>query len=78
MAYWTLIYTGVEKLFSANAISVIGVFFAAAAARMFVSESLRVRQMGVIMFKIRDFMDSLDDFVARARKKQAEKISLRM
>ena len=38
--------------------------------RMFLSESLRVRQLGVVVFKARDFMDSLDGFVARASKKQ--------
>ena len=37
---------------------------------MFLSESLRVRQLGVVVFKARDFMDSLDGFVARASKKQ--------
>ena len=42
-----------------------------ALCRMFLSESLRVRQLGVVVFKARDFMDSLDGFVARASKKQA-------
>ena len=37
---------------------------------MFLSESVRVRQLGVVLFKARDFMDSLDGFVARASKKQ--------
>ena len=40
--------------------------------RMFLSESVRVRQLGVVLFKARDFMDSLDGFVARASKKQVQ------
>ena len=40
---------------------------------MFLSESVRVRQIGVVLFKARDFMDSLDGFVARASKKQVRR-----
>ena len=65
--------TSIEKVVSANAVSVAGVCLAAVAARMFLSDSVRVRQLGVVLFKARDFMDSLDGFVARASKKQVNK-----
>ena len=70
LAFWTVAYTKVTLLFRANAISILGVIFACAAARMFLSDSLKVRQLGVLMFKIRDYLDSLDGCVARARRNQ--------
>ena len=73
LAYWFMNVTSIEKVVSANAVSVMGVCLAAVAARMFLSDSVRVRQIGVVLFKARDFMDSLDGFVARARKKEVNK-----
>ena len=70
LAFWTVAYTKVAVVFSANAVSILGVAFAAAAARMFVSDSLKIRQLGVVMFKVRDYLDSLDGCVARARRNQ--------
>ena len=51
---------------SANGASACGVILAAAAGRCFLSDSLKVRQFGVLLFKARDFMDSLDGWLARA------------
>ena len=73
LAYWFMNVTSIEKVVSANAVSVAGVCLAAVAARMFLSDSVRVRQLGVVLFKARDFMDSLDGFVARASKKQVNR-----
>lgn len=70
LAFWTVTYTQVAAVLSANAVSILGVLFASAAARMFLSDSLRVRQLGVFMFKVRDYLDSLDGCVARARRNQ--------
>ncbi|TRY76889.1 hypothetical protein TCAL_09230 [Tigriopus californicus] len=70
LGFWTVEYTNIAQWISANGVSIVGVFFAACAAKMFLSDSLKVRQLGVLMFKIRDFMDSLDGTVARARRSQ--------
>ena len=40
-------------LLSPNAASLLGVAFSFAAARLFVSDSLRTRQLGVLLFKVR-------------------------
>lgn len=70
LGFWTVEYTNIAQWISANGVSVVGVLFAACAAKMFLSDSLKVRQLGVLMFKVRDFMDSLDGTVARARRSQ--------
>lgn len=70
LSYWTMAYTNIARVMSANVVSFIGVLFAAAACKMFMSESLHVRQLGVLLFKVRDYLDSLDGWVARARANQ--------
>ncbi len=52
LSYWTVTYTNVARVLSANAISVMGVFVAAVATRLMVSDALRMRQLGVVLFKV--------------------------
>lgn len=40
------------------------------AARLLVSEAVEYRRLGVLLFEIRSFLDSMDGFVARTRAKQ--------
>jgi len=68
--HWTVAFTPVALWFSANTVSFAGVVVAALAARLMASDSLRARQLGVFFFKIRDYLDSLDGWVARARSGQ--------
>ena len=70
LAYWTVTYTNVSRVMSANAVSILGVVFAAVASRFFISDSLKIRQFGVVLFKIRDYLDSLDGYVARQRRQE--------
>ena len=53
LAYLTVYYTNVATYISPNAISFIGVFVAAVAARFFVKEELKYRQFGVFLFKVK-------------------------
>ena len=52
LAYLTVYYTNVATYISPNAMSLIGVFVAAVAARFFVKEELKYRQFGVFLFKV--------------------------
>ena len=53
LAYLTVYYTNVATYISPNAMSFIGVFVAAVAARFFVKEELKYRQFGVFLFKVK-------------------------
>lgn len=68
LAHLTVNKTSIHKFLSADVVSIIGVVFALAAARLIFSESLKVQQLGVLLFKIRDYMDGLDGVVARERR----------
>ena len=72
LAYWTLAYTNIENIMSANTASIIGMFFALASAKLILSDSLRVRQLGVLLFKIRDYFDSVDGCLARSKLNQVK------
>ena len=67
-------YTSIAKWMSPNTVSIIGVIFSLAAARLVFSDSLRVRQLGVLLFKVRDYVDSLDGYVARFQRDQVQMI----
>ena len=45
-------YTAISEFISPNAVSLCGVAVAALAARFFVKEDLRYRQLGVLLFKV--------------------------
>lgn len=68
MGFWTVHYTPVSQYLSANAVSILGVFCAAIAAKCISTPNLKIRQLGVIVFKVRDYLDALDGFVARQNK----------
>ena len=74
LAHWTVYATNLAEWTSPNAISISSVFFGASAARCFMSDSLRVRQSGVFLFKVRDFLDSLDGNVARVQRRQSRMV----
>eukprot|EP00092_Neocalanus_flemingeri_P034761 GFUD01037829.1.p1 GENE.GFUD01037829.1~~GFUD01037829.1.p1 ORF type:complete len:361 (-),score=72.17 GFUD01037829.1:68-1150(-) len=67
LAYLTVYYTSISTYISPNAMSLIGVGFAALAAHFFVKEELRYRQFGVLLFMIRDYIDALDGNIYRER-----------
>jgi len=67
LAYLTVYYTNIASYISPNAMSLIGVAFAVFAARFFVKDELRYRQFGVLLFKIRDYIDGLDGSIYRER-----------
>ncbi len=68
LVHWTVTETHLAAWVTADFVSVLGVVMAFIAARLFCSDSLRVRQIGVIFFKLRDYLDSLDGRVARERR----------
>ena len=52
LAYLTVHYSKKASYMSPNAVSLIGVGFAALAAKFFVKDELRYRQFGVLLFKV--------------------------
>ncbi len=48
-------------------ILLLGLLFAIICSRLITSDTLRVRQLGVIFWQLRDVMDDLDGWVARKR-----------
>ena len=52
--------TSIAEIMSANSVSFLGMLFAALAARMFYSPSYNYHLLGVVFFKIRDFLDTVD------------------
>jgi len=65
LGYFTVSHTDIAKYFSANLVSTFGVVVAFVAAKFFMCDSLRYRQIGVLIFKVRDFIDALDGYMAR-------------
>ncbi len=45
----------------------LGLLFAIICARLITSDTLRVRQLGVVVWQMRDVMDDLDGWVDRTR-----------
>lgn len=58
-----------------NMISACHLMIAILAGRLMTSDNLLVRQMGVLAFEFRTFLDALDGMVARARNHQVKNIS---
>ena len=52
-------YTRVSDFISPNAMSLIGVAVAALSARFLAREELKYRQLGVLVFAVRDYIDAL-------------------
>ena len=52
--------TNIAEYLSANGVSFIALLSAILAARMFYSPSYKCHLLGVLLFKIRDFLDSVD------------------
>ena len=67
LAYLTVTYTRVSDFISPNAMSLIGVAVAAVSARFLAREELKVRQLGVLVFAVRDYIDALDGSIYRER-----------
>ena len=68
LAYLTVHYTRLASWFSPDAMSLLGVVVAAISARFMVQEELRYRQLGVLLFSVRDYIDALDGTIYRERK----------
>lgn len=73
LAEYAVDNSGIFDLVVPNIMSVVGVAFGLAAALLLVSNSWKVRVLGVFLFKIRDFMDEVGRAVAR---KQANDIKM--
>ena len=67
LAYLTVTYTRVPDLISPNMMSLVGVAFAAVSAWFLASEELKYRQLGVLLFAVRDYIDALDGSIFRER-----------
>ncbi len=67
LGHWTVAYTGLASHVTANAVSIAGVVLALVGCRLVASDCLRTRQLGVLFMFLRDYADSLDGWVARAR-----------
>ena len=58
LSFWTVAYTNISRVMSANAVSIMGVVCACIGGKFILSDSIRVRMLGVVFFKVRIF-DSL-------------------
>ena len=67
LAYLTVTYTRVSDFISPNAMSLVGVAVAAVSARFLAREELKYRQLGVLVFAVRDYIDALDGSIFRER-----------
>lgn len=67
LGYLTVYHTRIAHFVSPNAVSLTGVGVAAVSARFIASQDLRYRQLGALLFKVRDYLDGLDGNVARER-----------
>jgi len=67
LSYTIIRNTNVAQVISPNVASLLGVLVAAISARFLVSDNLKFRQLGVLLFKVRDLIDGLDGNIARER-----------
>jgi len=65
--HWVVSVTSLADSVTPNLVSLMGVACATLSARMLAADSLRVRQLGVLVYKVRDFLDSVDGWIARER-----------
>ena len=64
LAYLTVTYTRVSDFISPNVMSMIGVGVAAVSAKFLSHKELKYRQLGVLVFAVRDYIDALDGSTA--------------
>jgi len=67
LAYLTVHLSSIADYISPNAVSFIGVAVAACSARFMVHPDSHYRNLGVLLFKVRDYIDGLDGSIARER-----------
>lgn len=67
LSYTIVKHSNLAAVISPNAMSLMGVVVAAFSAKFIMSDSLKCRQFGVILFKVRDLFDALDGNIARER-----------
>lgn len=67
LAYFTVYHSRISDFVSPNAVSFLGVAIAAVSARFLAHSDIKYRHLGVLLFKVRDYMDGLDGDVARER-----------
>ena len=65
----TMHFTQIFPWISANLVSFIGLGFAVLGSRLTLSDNLFYRQLGALLFELRNLADSLDGVVYRARKR---------
>uniref|UniRef100_T1JBG1 Ceramide phosphoethanolamine synthase n=1 Tax=Strigamia maritima TaxID=126957 RepID=T1JBG1_STRMM len=68
-------FSSVFSFITPNMISVSHVFVAIIAVKFIASDTLLMRQVGVLLFEFRSFLDCLDGVLARVRNKQESNIS---
>lgn len=61
-----------DRLVSANFVSVGHILVAAVSVKLLAHESLLVRRLGVVAFELRNLLDSLDGVIARAHAQQIQ------
>jgi len=67
LGYFTVKNTAIAEYISPNAASLIGVGVAIVSARLMANPEIKYRHLGVLLFKVRDYIDGLDGNIARER-----------
>ena len=67
LSYLIVRCSNLAAIISPNAMSLLDVVVAMFSAKFIMSDSLKCRQFGVILFKVRDLIDALDGNIARER-----------
>jgi len=67
LAYLAVKNSDIAEYISPNAASLIGVGVAMVSARLMVHTEIKYRHLGVLLFKVRDYIDGLDGSIARER-----------
>jgi len=67
LGYFTVKNTAIAEYISPNAASLIGVGVALVSARLMANPEIKYRHLGVLLFKVRDYIDGLDGNIARER-----------
>ena len=69
LAYWTMQYTNIVEVMSADTASYLGIVPAFLSGIMVTANSLRIRQIGALVFFGQVYLDSLDGYLARSQGK---------
>jgi len=67
LAYLTVHHTRIAEYMSPNQMSYLGVIVALVSAKFLAHSDIRYRHLGVLLFKVRDYIDGLDGSIARER-----------